>query len=64
MIANQIPDRKEFSVIRAAELLNCTPPTIYRWVRDGFLRAERRPKNHVVIPRESIMDILRKSPRS
>jgi excisionase family DNA binding protein len=53
-----IPNVKEFTVVRAAVLLDRTPATIYRWIDEGFLKAERRPKNHVVIPRAALLAVL------
>jgi excisionase family DNA binding protein len=53
-----VPQQKEFTVVRAAALLDRTPATIYRWIDEGFLKAERRPKNHVVIPRAALLAVL------
>ena len=53
-----VPNRKEFTVMRAAELIGCSAATIYRWADEGFLQVVRRPKNRILVPREAIIRAL------
>ena len=53
-----VPNQQEFTVMHASEILSRTPSTIYRWIEEGFIKAERRPKNQVVIRREAIVALL------
>lgn len=62
MNATAVPPtlRAELTVAQAADVLNRTPSTVYRWIDEGYLRADRRPKNQVVIRREYVLDVMRR----
>jgi len=55
-----IPDRKEFTVARAAQVLERSDATVYRWIDEGYLKVERRPKNRLIVRREFLVEVLQK----
>lgn len=46
------------SVREAAKLMGKSPQTVGRWIRDGLMRALRRPDDRVIGVRRSTVDAI------